>query len=287
MFKSFIIFVLLISLSSCAWKIPMPGQKGEKNKDKEIAIDKISNEEKALSLYDEAIKALDSGDAYYAGLKFKEVENLLPQSKWGEKASLMASYANYARNSYSNAIFDLERHIKNYPGDKNIPYAHYLIAICFYEQILDEKKDLQPLLKAKKKFEFLLKKYPDTDYAIDSKFKLDLITDQMAAKEMSIARYYMVTEKWIPALNRLKTVVNKYDETVFIEEALHRLVEVNYRLGLIDEAKQAAAILGYNYQSSQWYKRSYKVFNKKYQDKKNKEDEEMGIIRKKIKRLFN
>jgi len=109
----------------------------------------------------------------------------------------------------------------------------------------------------------------------------------MAAKEMSIARYYMVTEKWIPALNRLKTVVNKYDETVFIEEALHRLVEVNYRLGLIDEAKQAAAILGYNYQSSQWYKRSYKVFNKKYQDKKNKEDEEMGIIRKKIKRLFN
>jgi len=176
--------------------------------------------------------------------------------------------------------------IQNYPADKNIPYAHYLIAICYYEQILDEKKDLLPLKLAKKKFEFIMLTYPESDYAADARFKLDLITDQLAAKEMSIARYYMKTEKWIPALNRLKTVVEKYDKTIFIEEALHRLVEVYYKIGLVEEAKQAAAILGYNYQSGEWYERSYKIFNKKYKTKKIKKKKEMGLIRRKIKSLF-
>ena len=210
----------------------------------------------------------------------------MPQSKWAAKASLMASYSEYSRNAYESSIFGLERHIKNYPGDDNIPYAHYLIAICHYEQILDEKKDILPLLKAKKKFEFIMKTYPETDYAIDARFKVDLIVDQLAAKEMSIARFYMKTEKWIPALNRLKAVVEKYDKTIFIEEALHRLVEVYYRLGLEQEAKQAAAILGYNYQSSKWYERSYKVFNKKYKMQKIKKQKKMGLIRRKIKSLF-
>ena len=230
---------------------------------------------------------MDEGNAYYASNKFKEVENLVPQSKWAEKASLMASYSQYARNSYSDAIFALERHIKNYPADKNIPYAHYLIAICYYEQILDEKKDLQPLLKAKKQFEFIILNYPNTDYSTDARFKLDLITDQLAAKEMSIARFYMKTQKWIPALNRLKTVVEKYEKTVFIEEALHRLVEVYYKLGLEEEAKQAAAILGYNYKSSEWYEKSYKVFNKKYKSRKESNKKHIGLIRRKIKELFN
>ena len=128
--------------------------------------------------------------------------------------------------------------------------------------------------------------YPNTDYATDARFKIDLIIDQLAAKEMSIARYYMKTKKWIPALNRLKIVVNQYDKTIFVEEALHRLVEVYYRLGLLEEAKQAAAILGYNYQSGEWYKKSYKVFNKKYEIKKIKKDKKMRLIRKKIKSLF-
>jgi len=210
----------------------------------------------------------------------------LPQSKWAAKASIMASYAEYSRNAFSNSIFGLERHIANYPADENIPYAHYLIAMCYYEQILDEKKDLEPLLKAKEKFVFIVQNYPDTDFATDARFKLDLIIDQLAAKEMSIARYYIKTEKWIPALNRLKIVVEKYDTTVFIEEALHRLVEVNYKLGLIEESKQAAAILGYNYQSSEWYERTYKVFNKKYKPKKVKKKKELGLIRRKIKSLF-
>ena len=175
--------------------------------------------------------------------------------------------------------------MNNYPADKNIAYAHYLIAMSHYEQILDEKKDLKPLLKAQEKFEFIILNYPETDYATDALFKIDLIIDQLAAKEMSIARFYMKSEKWIPALNRLQLVVEKYDRTVFIEEALHRLVEVYYRLGLLDEAKQAASILGYNYQSSEWYERSYKVFNKKYKTKKSKK-KEMGLIRRKIKSLF-
>ena len=275
MFKNSLILLLSIFLLfSCS------------KKNKETVIAEPTEEEKAVSIYAEAVEALNKGDAYYAGKKFKDAESLMPQSKWAAKASLMASYADYSRNAYSSAIFGLERHINNYPADTNISYAHYLIAICYYEQILDEKKDLQPLLKAREKFEFIMQTYPNTDYATDARFKIDLIIDQLAAKEMSIARYYMKTEKWIPALNRLKTVVELYEKTVFVEEALHRLVEVYYKLGLTEEAKQAASILGYNYKSGDWYERSYKVFNKKYKPKKIKKKKEMGLIRKKIKSLF-
>ena len=276
MFKSLLILLLsAFLLFSCS-----------KKNNEEVLTD-VTEEDLAVRTYAEAVKALREGDAFYAAKKFKETENLLPQSKWAAKASLMASYAEYSRNSYADSVYGLNRFIKNYPSDENIPYAHYLIAICYYEQILDEKKDLDPLLRAQEKFEFILKNYPDTDYATDALFKLDLIVDQLAAKEMSIARFYMETEKWIPALNRLKTVVEKYDKTVFIEEALHRLVEVYYKIGLVDEAKKAAVILGYNYQSSEWYERSYKVFNKKYKSKSTKKEKHLGLIRKKIKDLFN
>ena len=257
---------------------------GKKNK--EEIISETDNEEIGRILYAEGVEALKVGDAFYAGKKFREAETLLSQYASASKASLMASYADYSRSSYSSAIFGLEKHISSYPADKNIDYAHYLIAICYYEQILDEKKDLKPLLKAKEKFEFIMKNYPNTDYGTDARFKIDLIIDQLAAKEMSVARFYMKTEKWIPALNRLKVVVDQYDRTVFVEEALHRLVEIYYRLGLEDEAKQAASILGYNYQSGRWYKRSYKVFNKKYKSKRIKEKKEGGLIRRKIKSLF-
>ena len=274
MLKNILLLLLLILLFSCS-----------KN-DKENIVIEPTDETMAIASYEEAMNALKIGDAFFATKKFKEVESLMPQSNWAAKASLMASYSEYTRNAYESSIFGLERHINNYPADENIPYAHYLIAICHYEQILDEKKDIQPLLKAKKKFEFIINTYPETDYAIDSRFKIDLIIDQLAAKEMSIARFYMENEKWIPALNRLKDIVEKYETTVFIEEALHRLVEVYYRLGLVEESKEAAVILGYNYQSSEWYERSYKVFNKKYKTKKAKKKKEMGLIRKKIRNLF-
>ena len=275
MFKVFLILLLSVFLLLACSK-----------KDNTEIVSEPTEKEMVVAIYVEAVDALKKGDAFYAAKKFKEAESLLPQSEWAAKASLMASYAEYSRNAFSNSIFGLERHIVNYPADKNISYAHYLIAICYYEQILDEKKDLQPLVQAKEKFEFIIFTYPETDYATDSRFKLDLIIDQLAAKEMSIARYYMKTEKWIPALNRLKTVVEKYDKTVFIEEALHRLVEVYYNIGLVEEAKQAAAILGYNYQSGTWYERSYKVLNKEYKTKKIKKTKEMGLIRRKIKGLF-
>ena len=275
MFKVFLILLLSVFLLLACSK-----------KDNTQIISEPDEREIVVSIYADAVDALKKGDAFYATKKFKEAESLLPQSIWAAKASLMASYADYSRNAFSKSIFGLERHIANYPADKNIPYAHYLIAICYYEQILDEKKDLQPLVQAKEKFEFIMSTYPETDYATDARFKLDLIIDQLAAKEMSIARYYMKTEKWIPALNRLKIVVEKYDKTVFVEEALHRLVEVYYKIGLVEEAKQAAAILGYNYQSSKWYERSYIVFNKKYKAKKTKKKKEMGLIRRKIKSLF-
>jgi outer membrane protein assembly factor BamD len=276
MFKK-ILFSLVLSflLLSCS-----------KDKSRNVVIEP-NEEEIAIAAYEEAVEALQSGDAFFATKKFKEVESLMPQSKWGAKASLMAAYSEYSRNSYSSSVFNLERHIKNYPTDKNLSYAHYLIAICYYEQILDEKKDIEPLLMAKEKFDFIIKNYPYTDYATDARFKMDLIIDQLAAKEMYIARFYMQTEKWIPAINRLKGIVEKYDKTIFIEEALHRLVEVYYRLGLIDEAKEAAAILGYNYKSSTWYARSYKVFNKNYKAKKIEKKKEMGLIRSKIKGLFD
>ena len=275
MFKGLLILSLSVFLLfSCS-----------KENNKKI-VSEPTEKEMVVDIYADAVDALKKGDAFYAAKKFKEAESLLPQSEWAAKASLMASYSEYSRNAFSNSIFGFERHIANYPADKNIPYAHYLIAMCYYEQILDEKKDLQPLVRAREKFEFIILTYPETDYAIDARFKLDLIIDQLAAKEMSIARYYMKTEKWIPALNRLKIVVEKYDKTIFVEEALHRLVEVYYKIGLVEEAKQAAAILGYNYQSSRWYERSYKVFNKKYKTKKIKKTKEMGLIRRKIKDLF-
>jgi len=275
MFKSCLIFLFSVFLLfSCT-----------KKRNAEIVVEQ-TDEESMIAIYEEAVDVLKKGDAYYAAKKFKEAEALMPQSEWAAKSSLMGAYSHYSRNAYSRSIFLLERHINNYPADRNIPYAHYLIAICYFEQILDEKKDLKPLLKAKEKFEYILSAYPETDYATDSRFKVDLIIDQLAAKEMSIARYYMKTKKWIPAINRLKIVVEKYDRTIFIEEALHRLVEVYYTIGLTEEAKKAAQILGYNYGSSQWYERSYKVFNKKYKTKKIKKEKEMGLIRKKIKSLF-
>ena len=276
MFKNYFILIFsVILLFSCS-----------SNKDTKTIITEPTDEEIMIAMYEEAVEALKIGDAFFAAKKFKEAESLLPQSMWAAKASLMHAYAHYSRNAYSDSIFSLERHIKNYPADKNVPYAHYLIAICHFEQILDEKKDLKPLLSAKEKFEFIVSYFPDTDYATDSRFKLDLIIDQLAAKEMSIARYYMKTEKWIAALNRLKTVVNKYERTVFVEEALHRMAEVYYRIGLIEEAKKSASILGYNYGSGEWYERTYKVFNKKYKPIKVKSEKEMGLIRRKIKSLF-
>ena len=254
---------------------------------KKISIVKENIEEEMIHLYREGMKALEEGDATYATRKFDEAEIAFPQSLWASRSSLMSSYALYTMGWYDDAIFNLERHIKKYPKDKNLDYVNYLMAICYYEQIADEKKDLEALDKSKMRFQYIIKNYPNTDFAIDAKYKLELIIELLAAKEMYIGRYYMKTQKWIAAIKRFENVVNNYDQTIFIEEALHRLVEIYYTIGLTEEAEKIAYVLGYNYETSRWYQRSYKLFNQKYKLRinvdKTKKD---GFIKRKFKSLF-
>jgi outer membrane protein assembly factor BamD len=243
--------------------------------------------DQSFVIYKEAVEAMKKGNYLRASEKFSEAELILPKIEFSSKALLMSSYCLYLINFYEDATVNLERFISQYPADKNLAYAQYLIAITLYEQILDEKKDIEPLLKVKKKIEIFLKNFPNTEYALDLKFKLDLVNNQLAAKEMYIAKYYIKTQKWIPAINRLKFIVSDFSKTVFVEEALHRLVEVYYRIGLPEEAKVAAAILGYNYNSSEWYEQSYKILNKSYKlTKKNEINKDMGLIKKTIKKIL-
>ena len=244
--------------------------------------------DQSFEIYKEAIKAMNESDYFYASKKFTEAESILPKIEFSAKASLMSSYCLYMISFYPEATANLKRFINKYPADKNIAYAKYLNAITLYEQILDEKKDINPLIESKKIFKDFIQNYPNTEYAVDLKFKLGLINNQLAAKEMYVAKYYMTTNKWIPAINRLKIIVRDYAETVFIEEALHRLVEVYYKVGLTEEAYSAAAILGYNYNSSEWYAQSYKILNKTYKiPKKETKKDKSGLIKRTIKKILN
>ena len=237
---------------------------------KKDAIYEPSNKLNPYDLYKEGIEAFEINDYFFASKKFSEAELNFENIELAAKSAIMSSYSLYGISFYDDALQNLERYLRTYPADKNVIYAHYLIAIIYFEQIEDEKKDLNPLMQANKKIEFFLNKYPNSDYAIDLRFKKDLIVNQLAAKELFVAKYYISTQKWIPAISRLKIIVNKYDKTIFIEEALHRLVEIHYHLGLENEAKKYAKILGYNYNSSEWFKQSYKVLNKNYQIKEDK-----------------
>jgi len=257
--RIFIFFIFLVLCSSCS-----------KEQINESTIKGKSLDHQVLKAYEEGMEALEGGDVLYAAKKFNEAETLFPQGKWASKSALMAAYSYYTQDYYGDAIAELERFIKVYPLHKNLDYAYYLLAICYYEQIVDEKKDLQSIIKAKKNFQFIIKNYPNTQYALDSEFKIDLINDILAAKEMYIGRYYFDKKKWIPAINRFRTVVDDYDTTIYAEEALHRLVEVYYTIGLIDESEKYAKLLGYNYQSSKWYENSYSLFNKNYKVRKKK-----------------
>ena len=276
MLKSLIVFLIsTLLILSCS------------KKDKiEATLEEGTIEEQMILAYNEGLEFLERGDALYASKKFNEAEILFPQSIWAPKSSVMSAYSLYYYNYYGDAIFQLERHLKNYPNDKNLAYVHYLIAICYFEKLSDEKKDLEPLIQTQKKFEYIINNYPNTDFAIDSKYKLDLILDMLAAKEMYIGRHYMETEKWIGAINRFKNVINNYDDTVYVEEALHRLVEIYYKIGLIDEAKKVAYVLGYNYESGKWYENSYRVFNKSYKKVEIDNKKKDFLLIKKFKSLF-
>ena len=200
----------------------------------------------------------------------------------------MAAYSYFSDMYFADAIIELERFLDKYKNHPRRDYAYYLLAICHYNLIVDEKKDLGEIIKAKKYFQLIIKNYPNTEFAVDSEFKLELINEILASKEMYLARYYSDREKWIPAINRFKKIVTNYDTTIYVEEALHRLVEINYRIGLEDEAKKYAALLGYNYQSSEWYKASFKIINKDYKSisKKREDEEKQKSILERFKELF-
>ena len=276
--KIFLIFFLFLLITDCSKK-------------EEISVKPLDDKE-SYKIYTDALEQMNNGDFFYAAQKFAEAEKILPKVEHSAKALLMSSFCYYTINFHEDAISSLKYFLKKYPADENIQYASYLVALSNYEQILDEKKDLKPLLKTKKIIEDYIEKYPNTDYSLDLKFKLSLIQNQLAAKEIYIAKYYIQTQKWIPAINRLKVVVNDYAETIFIEEALHRLVEIYYNLGLIEEAEKTAKILGYNYNSSKWYENSYSLLNKNYQIErksleKNLKEKEQGLIKKTIKKILN
>ena len=259
------------------------------SKEEKISIIEEENvEAQMIEAFEIGYEELINGDTLYAAKKFNEAELLYPQSQWAPKAALMAGYTYYSDNYYGDAIYEIERYLKTYPNHKNVDYGHFLLAMCYYETIIDEKRDLEPLLKAKRKFEFVMNNFPNTDFSMDAKFKLDLISDKLAAKQMYIAKHYLKKEKWIAAINRYKNIIEDYSTTIYVEEALHRLVEIHYRIGLKQESEKYAKLLGYNYQSSKWYKESYKVFNKDYKVEKKilKKKKKKGLIWRKFKSLF-
>ena len=267
------IILAILSLIACA-----------KN-DKEISLIKgINQEDEMIQAYKDGTKALEENDTFFAAKKFLEAELLYPQSEWASKSSLMASYAYYIENNYSEAIYNLERFLKTYPKDSRLDYVHYLMGLCYYENIEGEKKDLKPLIEAKKKFSFVIDNYPNTDFALDSKFKIGLINNILASKEMYLGRHYIKKEKWVAAINRFKNILNDYDTTIYTEEAIHRLVEIHYKIGLEGEAKKYASLLGYNYLSSEWYKKTYSIFNKEYEV--NVVKKEKKSLKEKFKKLF-
>ena len=274
-FKILLTFAFILLLNSCS-----------KNAEEVKFIKETNQNEEIISAYSKGMSLMETGDYFAASKKFLEVEILLPQSQWAPKSVLMASYSYYLQNYYSLAIENLKRYFKTYPKDKNMAYAHYLLAMCYYETIEGEKKDLAPLIASKKELIFIIENYPETDYAYDARYKIDLINDTLAAKEVYIGRHYVKKKKWIPAINRFKSVLKNYETTDHVEEAIHRLVEIYYILGMEDESIKYASLLGYNYNSGEWYKETYKIFNKEYKVSLPSKKKEKSKILSKIKSLF-
>tara|TARA_B100000886_G_scaffold335237_1_gene291999 strand:+ start:567 stop:1403 length:837 start_codon:yes stop_codon:yes gene_type:complete len=275
-FHNLLFIFILLSLLACS------------DKQEKVSIIKEKNlEMQMIDAYNEGLKEFNKGDIFFAVKKFNEVELLYPQSTWAPRSTLMAAYAYYSQLYFDDAVYELERFLEKYKNHPDTDYAYYLLGLCHYNQIVDEKKDLGEIIKASEYFNLLIKEFPNTDFAEDARYKLELIDEVLASKELHLANYYFEREKWIPAMNRFKKIVDQYDTTIFIEEALYRLVELNYKLGLIEEAKKYSILLGYNYQSSEWYERSYKILNKNYEKKVIKKDiiKEKSLL-KKFKQLF-
>ncbi len=271
----FSVIIIIVLIVSCS-----------KKEEKVTVIKEKNLETQMIEVYNQAMAEFERGDVLFAGKKFGEAELLYPQSIWAPRAVLMAAYGYFTQGYYGDAINNLERFLIKYKNHPQTDYAYYLLALCHYDQIVDEKKDLNEILQARKYFNIIVQNYPETEYSYDSQYKLELISEIIASKEMYLARYYLQREKWIPAINRFKVVVNDYETTIFVEEALYRLVELHYKIGLLNEAQKYASLLGYNYQSSKWYEASYKILNKEYNIRKIEKNSEKETILKKFKNLF-
>ena len=272
---NFKIFIIIFLIFSCS------------KKDDNVTVLKEKNlETQMIEVYNQGMEEFERGDVIYAGKKFSEAELLYPQSIWAPRAVLMSAYGYFSQGYYSDAIKDLERFLIKYKNHPQSDYAYYLLALSHYDQIVDEKKDMNEILKARKYFEIVIKDYPNTEYAQDSSYKMEYIIEIMASKEMYLARYYVEREKWIPAIKRFQKVISDYETTIFVEEALHRLVELNYKIGLENEAEKYALLLGYNYKSSMWYEASYRIVNKDYKIKKISNKNQKDNLLTKFKKMF-
>ena len=276
--KNFILFIAFVSLiiSGC-------GQKKVEVK----PLEDTNIDTQMIKAYNEGLNALDKSDFILAVKKFSEAEILYPQSIWAPRSALMTAYSYYLYDRYLDTVSELERYLKTYPEHKRKNYAYYLLGLSYYQQIVDEKKDLKPIINSKKYFEIIIDQYPGSEYAADAEFKLGLIKEILAAKEMYLGRFYLEKEKWIPAINRFKIILNKYDDTIYVEEAIHRLVEIHYKVGLVEESKKYANLLGYNYQSGEWYEKSYKIFNKNYEKPKIRDGKNKKTIIQRLKLILN
>jgi outer membrane protein assembly factor BamD len=208
-------------------------------------------------LYNEAMDLVDKNEYYRAALAFEEVERQHPYSVWATKAQLMSAYAMYERNKYDEAIIALDRFIQLHPGNKDVGYAYYLKGLAYYEQITDVQRDQKITEQALKTLQEVVDRFPASSYARDAKLKVDLARDHLAGKEMTVARYYHRANQWLAALNRYKVVVEQYQTTTHVPEALHRMVEIYLTLGLQDEAKKTAALMGHNFPGSDWYEDTF------------------------------
>ena len=250
---------------------------------------KLAYEERpAETLYNNAIKDMDSRRYDRAILFFDEVERQHPFSRWARRSMLMSAYAHYRSGDYDEAITASERFISLHPGSDSTPYAYYLIAICHYEEIFDVGRDQGTTVLAEAALQQVVRRYPDSDYARDARLKLELTHDHLAGKEMDVGRWYLRQNHYLAAIGRFKNVVKRYDTTSQVEEAMHRLVESYVSLGLIGEAKQVGSVLGYNYPAGEWYLDSYNLLSKYGVDLKSelKVERERGYWKRLRERLF-
>jgi outer membrane protein assembly factor BamD len=250
------VFCLLFALTAC----------GGKDKDAMDAAGRPDQQVPVETMYNNAAAQLDKEEYYKAAKAFDEVDRQYPYSQWATRAQLMAGYAHYKNLKYDEAILALDRFIELHPGDDNVSYAYYMRALCYYEQISDVRRDQRMTQMALENLRQVKERFPDSKYAKDAQLKIDLTMDHLAGKEMEVGRYYLLRKQYQASIPRFQKVVDQYQTTTHVPEALHRLTEAYLSLGLIAEAQKTAAVLGHNYPHSSWYRDSYRLFKKDWQD---------------------